>query len=108
MHQNSNASAGSHGSYQNSRGGFNQYNMQQSNNSGAFNQMNNSMYNGFNHDPLSRHASLPNPLDLNKQASIGDGQLNPKRFSIHVKNVPADKFKIESVCDFFKHFGEVI
>lgn len=45
--------------------------------------------------------------DLTKQGS-DNGQLNPKRFSIFVKNIPHDKFKIESVCDFFKQFGEVI
>jgi len=50
----------------------------------------------------------PGTLDLSKQVSEANGQLNPKRFSIFVKNVPHDKFKIESVCDFFKQFGEVI
>jgi RNA recognition motif-containing protein len=45
---------------------------------------------------------------MSKQISDANGQLNPKRFSIFVKNVPADKFKIESVCDFFNKFGEVI
>lgn len=37
-----------------------------------------------------------------------NGQLNPKRFSIFVKNVPYDQFKIESVNNFFKQFGEVV
>ena len=58
-------------------------------------------------DPKNPSIRLGMMPDLTKQGSE-NGQLNPKRFSIFVKNIPHDKFKIESVCDFFKQFGEVI
>jgi RNA recognition motif-containing protein len=69
--------------------------------------MGNPMFQNFNQMPSGDPKLRPNPLDLSKQNSEVNGQLNPKRFSIFVKNVPHDKFKIESVCDFFKQFGEV-
>lgn len=47
----------------------------------------NPMFNGFN---SGNSFGSKSALELAKQGSEANGQLNPKRFSIFVKNVPAE------------------